>query len=87
VISTPPPETLKVTPPTVIWAPPLVTSKVSPPNSLQTRSSAKAGVSELHLVNKAMMAELRALRATRAADAAEMDVILGELRPILQQEA
>jgi len=53
----------------------------------QLRRAVEAGISEPHLVNKAMMAELEALRATRAADAAEMDAILGELRPILQQEA
>ena len=53
----------------------------------QLRQAVEAGLSEPHLVNKAMMAELDALRATRAADAAEMDAILGELRPILQQEA
>jgi chromosome segregation ATPase len=53
----------------------------------QLRQAVEAGISEPHLVNKAMMAELDALRATRAADAAEMDAILGELRPILQQEA
>lgn len=52
----------------------------------QLRRAVEAGISEPHLVNKAMMAELDALRATRAADAAEMDAILGELRPILQQE-
>jgi hypothetical protein len=39
------------------------------------------------LVNKAMLAELEALRATRAADAAEMDAILQELTPIIAQEA
>lgn len=53
----------------------------------QLRKAVEAGVSEPHLVNKAMMAELEALRATRAADAAEMDAILGELRPIIEQEA
>jgi DNA repair exonuclease SbcCD ATPase subunit len=53
----------------------------------QLRQAIEAGISEPHLVNKAMMAELEALRATRAADAAEMDAIMGELRPILQQEA
>ncbi|WP_084862259.1 hypothetical protein [Salibaculum halophilum] len=53
----------------------------------QLRQAVEAGISEPHLVNKAMMAELEALRATREADAAEIDAILGELRPILQQEA
>lgn len=53
----------------------------------QLRQSAQAGVSEPHLINKAMLAELEALRANRAADAAEMDAILEELRPILEEEA
>lgn len=53
----------------------------------QLRSSVSAGVSEPHLVNKAMLAELEALRATRAADAAEMDAILEELTPIIEREA
>jgi hypothetical protein len=44
-------------------------------------------VSEPHLVNKAMLAELEALRATRSADAAEMDAILEELTPIIEREA
>lgn len=53
----------------------------------QLRSAVSDGVSEPHLVNKAMLAELEALRATRAADAAEMDAILEELTPIIEREA
>ncbi|HCP82488.1 MAG TPA: hypothetical protein DIT67_13285 [Octadecabacter sp.] len=53
----------------------------------QLRSALSDGVSEPHLVNKAMLAELEALRATRAADAAEMDAILEELTPIIEREA
>ncbi|SLN12191.1 hypothetical protein [Pseudooctadecabacter jejudonensis] len=56
-------------------------------NNSQLREAVTQGVSEPHLVNKAMMAELDALRATRAADAAEMDAILEELRPIVEKEA
>lgn len=51
------------------------------------RDAIAEGVSEPHLVNKAMLAELEALRATRAADAAEMDAILEELTPIIEREA
>lgn len=51
------------------------------------REAVTDGVAEPHLVNKAMMAELEALRATRSADAAEMDAILEELTPIIEQEA
>lgn len=53
----------------------------------QLREALAKGVSEPHLVNKAMMAELEALRATRSADAAEMDAILEELTPIIEREA
>jgi chromosome segregation ATPase len=53
----------------------------------QLRGALSEGVSEPHLVNKAMLAELEALRATRAADAAEMDAILEELTPIIEREA
>lgn len=53
----------------------------------QLRAAVTEGVSEPHLVNKAMMAELEALRATRSADAAEMDAILQELSPIIEREA
>ena len=56
-------------------------------NNSQLREAVTAGVSEPHLVNKAMLAELEALRATRAADAAEMDAILEELTPIIEREA
>lgn len=41
------------------------------------------GVAEPELVNRAMMAELEALRAAHAADRAEMQAILAELEPIL----
>ena len=56
-------------------------------NNAALREALAAGVSEPHLVNKAMLAELEALRATRAADAAEMDAILDELTPIIKKEA
>lgn len=51
------------------------------------RQAVEQGVSEPHLVNKAMLAELEALRAVRSADAAEMDAILEALTPIIRQEA
>ena len=52
----------------------------------QLREAVAEGVSEPHLVNKAMLAELEALRATRASDAAEMDAIIAELTPIIERE-
>ncbi|WP_299693350.1 hypothetical protein [uncultured Tateyamaria sp.] len=56
----------------------------------QLRSSNEAlrranedGVGEPHLINKAMLAELEALRAARAADIAEASSIIGALTPLL----
>jgi chromosome segregation ATPase len=43
----------------------------------------EAGVGEAHLINKAMLAELEALRATRAADIAESGAIMAALAPLL----
>ncbi|MFX0540552.1 hypothetical protein ACEWPM_002315 [Roseovarius sp. S4756] len=51
-------------------------------NNAKLRDANASGVAEPHLINKAMMAELDGLRATRAADRAEMDAILGELARI-----
>lgn len=48
-------------------------------NNAALREANETGVVEPHLINKAMMAELEGLRAARAADRAEMDVILAEL--------
>ncbi len=47
------------------------------------REANEAGVAEPHLINKSMLAELEALRATRAADMAEADAILSALAPVL----
>jgi DNA repair exonuclease SbcCD ATPase subunit len=43
------------------------------------RAAHEAGVAEPHLINKAMMAELEALRAARAADRDEMALVLSEI--------
>jgi DNA repair exonuclease SbcCD ATPase subunit len=49
------------------------------------RKANEEGVGEPHLINKAMMAELEALRAARAADVAETSSIIGALAPLLDQ--
>lgn len=49
--------------------------------------AASAGVTEPHLLNRAMMTELEALRAARAAEIAEMDDILSELKPLIGEVA
>ena len=55
--------------------------------NIQLREAVSEAVSDPQLINKAMLVELEALRATRAADVAEMDSILQELLPIIKQEA
>jgi len=59
-------------------------------NNEALRAAITKGVAEPHLVNKSMTLELEALRATQAADRAELDAVLGELTPLLddvQKEA
>ncbi len=51
----------------------------------QLRQAQMAGVTEPHLINKAMTAELDALRATRMTEMAEMDEILAALEPHLSE--
>lgn len=51
------------------------------------RESAEEGVSEPHLINQAMMSELEGLRVAREGDRAEMDAILGELKPLLEEKS
>lgn len=49
------------------------------------RTAAASGVTEPHLINKAMATELEALRATRMTEIAEMDEILAALEPHLTE--
>ena len=51
------------------------------------RAANTEGVGEPHLINKAMLAELEALRAARAADVAEASVILASLQPLVDAAA
>lgn len=51
----------------------------------QLRQAQAAGVVEPQLINKAMLAELEALRATRLTEMAEMDEILAALEPHLAE--
>lgn len=51
------------------------------------RAAAAEGSAEAHLIDKAMHAELEALRAARAAEMAEMEEILQELKPMLGEAA
>jgi hypothetical protein len=49
------------------------------------RQAQMAGVAEPQLINKSLMAELDALRATRLTEVAEMDEILAALEPHLTE--
>lgn len=49
--------------------------------------AAAEGVAQPELINHALMTELEALRAARAADLAEMDDILSELKPLIGEVA
>ncbi|WP_306154463.1 hypothetical protein [Roseovarius sp. MMSF_3281] len=56
-------------------------------NNTALREANAEGVGEAHLINKAMLAELEGLRASRAADKSEADAILSEMEVILQRAA
>lgn len=47
--------------------------------------AAADNLAEPQLVNKAMLAELESLRATRHTETAEMDEILAELKPLIEE--
>jgi predicted nucleic acid-binding Zn-ribbon protein len=47
------------------------------------RQAVSAGVSAPELVNRAAIAELESLRATRAADRAELAAVIAELEPLI----
>ncbi|OYX41800.1 MAG: hypothetical protein B7Z02_14435 [Rhodobacterales bacterium 32-67-9] len=49
--------------------------------------AAQEGVAEPHLINRSMMTELEALRVARAAEMAEMEEILSELKPLIGEVA
>lgn len=51
----------------------------------QLRSVATEGAAEPELINRALIAEIDALHAQRSADAAEVDAILSELKPIIEE--
>ncbi|MDN5788309.1 hypothetical protein [Pseudorhodobacter sp.] len=47
--------------------------------------AARESMVEPQMINKAMMAELESLRATRHTETAEMDEILAELKPLIEE--
>lgn len=50
-------------------------------------AAAARGVAEPDLINRAMITELEAMRAARAAEIAEMNEILAELKPLIGEVA
>jgi chromosome segregation ATPase len=52
-------------------------------NNQALREANADGLSDPHLINKSMLAELEALRTRRETDRAEMDEILAELKPLI----
>lgn len=59
------------------------TSRLVRGTNQMLREAAEKGLSDPALVNQALSAELESLKALRAAEQAEMDVIVGALRPML----
>lgn len=51
----------------------------------QLRHAAEDGVASPELINRATIAEVEALSAQRAADVAEIDAILSELKPLVEE--
>jgi len=51
------------------------------------RETAAEGATEPDLINQAVLSELEGLRAARDGDRAEMDAILGELKPLLEERS
>ncbi|SHI87216.1 hypothetical protein SAMN05444000_103259 [Shimia gijangensis] len=52
--------------------------------SVVLREAAEKGLSDPSLINQAMVTELENLKALRASEQAEMDLIIGALRPMLE---
>ncbi len=53
-------------------------------NNAALRAANASGVGQPHLINKSMLEELEALRATRETDVIEVDAILAELKDVLE---
>ncbi len=53
----------------------------------QLRAAASDGAANPELINRAMMAEVEALTAQRASEAAEVDAVLQALKPLMSEDA
>ncbi|MEE3360908.1 MAG: hypothetical protein VX248_13245 [Pseudomonadota bacterium] len=56
-------------------------------NNAELREALEKNVSEPHLINRAMLAELEGLRAARSADRAETQTLIDTLEPLLAAAA
>ncbi len=54
---------------------------------VMTEAATRPGGADAGVINKAMQAELEALRAARASETAELDEILSELTPLIREAA
>jgi uncharacterized small protein (DUF1192 family) len=55
-------------------------------NNVALREANGRGMADAHLINRAMLAELESIRASRDADRAEIDAVLAELDPLLEAQ-
>ena len=56
-------------------------------NNLMLRDANARGLPDAHLINKAMLTELKSIRASRDADRAEIDAVLAGLKPYFEEGA
>lgn len=56
-------------------------------SNIALRDSLEKGLSDPHLINKAMLAELETLRATRSVEMAQADAVLASLEPLVKRAA
>ena len=56
-------------------------------SNIGLREGLERGLSDPHLINKAMLAELETLRATRSVEIAQADAVLAALEPLVKRAA
>ena len=56
-------------------------------SNISLRDALEQGLSDPHLINKAMLAELETLRATRSVEIAQADAVLASLEPLVKRAA
>lgn len=56
-------------------------------SNISLREALEQGLSDPHLINKAMLTELETLRATRSVEIAQADAVLAALEPLVKRAA